>query len=230
MSERRRCRGVVEAVDEGGDLRRAVGVVDASAGEHVQPAGERRRRRAADHEHLDAAAIGVANEHHRGRRTQRDRRQPLRSAPLPCGVGTRARPPGDEHERRADDRGEHDGDQLPAVRQRGAHPALEALHRVGDRGRVLADVDDGEVVEQVDARQHEEGGGDEVDVAHRRAQRPEEQLVGAGQADGEGDDDEPHPGAVEHGVGDAGGEPSRRPVPNTVTRNSGIVQPSDATA
>ena len=31
-------------------------------------------------------------------------------------------------------------------------------------------------------------------------------MVGAGEADGEGDDDEPHAGAVEHGVGDAGGE------------------------
>ena len=117
------------------------------------------------------------------------------------------RPSGDEDERRADNRGEHDGNQLPTIRQRGAHPALEAAHGVGDRGRVLANVDDGEVVQQVDARQHEERGGDEVDVAHRRPQRAEEQLVGSGEAHRQGDHDESHPRAIEHGIGHPGGEP-----------------------
>ena len=83
--------------------------------EHEQPAGERRRRSAAHHEHLDAAGIAVADEHHGGRRPHGTVPHP---PPLLPG-SLRARPPGDEHDGGADDGGEDDGDQLPAARKRG---------------------------------------------------------------------------------------------------------------
>ncbi len=67
--------GVVQAVAERGDRRRAIDVVDAAAGEHVHPGSERRRRRAPQHEHLDPLRVGIADEHDGRRRARSARRQ-----------------------------------------------------------------------------------------------------------------------------------------------------------
>jgi hypothetical protein len=50
----------------------AVGALHLAAGEHVHPTAEHGGQRAAQHEHLDATGVGVADEHHRRRRLHGD--------------------------------------------------------------------------------------------------------------------------------------------------------------
>ncbi len=92
-----RCRDVVEAIADRLERLTVVGIVHRAAREDELTAGERRRQRALEHEHLEPL-VAVPHEHHGGRRPHGHRgggykvrvthdERPYRTPPLASSVG-----------------------------------------------------------------------------------------------------------------------------------------------